>query len=161
MPNTIVTAFNLLTIYVDIIERACIRDVSEDIVVLPWGFARGDTLKGSIYTVAPTGIATPPFYQLEPTSYQLALTDGWSTKFVTATGWESQGGTTNPHFTFNLAVSGTALDAVLHGLTGPYNAFLEIEIAGIASSEGSSYPQNQYIIREAALIYPTALNPAP
>lgn len=161
MAGIIVATQNLMQVYVDISLRRTLNSLSTESSHDTWYFSRGDTLKGTIYTVSPTGVQNPLWNQFNVASYQLALTDGLRVQYCTATGWEAWGGTTNPHQTFDLAVSGPAIDAALgHTLTS-ISATLEIEVVGIQQSEGSSYPQSSYIVHDFAMILATALNPVP
>lgn len=161
MPNIIVNAANLLQIAVDGSQRQCIRDLGSEQSADTFIFTRGDTLKGSLYMVYPTGVPNPLWYQFNASSYELVLSDGISIVYCTATGWEALGGSTNPHQAFNLEVMSSALDNALRLAGDSLFAFLEIHVSGINAAEGSAFPQDQYIVRADAVIQKTALNPVP
>jgi hypothetical protein len=157
---TSVITLNLLQLYIDVSQRRTLNDPSSSQPHSAYVFSRGDTLKGSLYAFYPTGQSNPMWYLLNVPTFELALTDGASKVYATATGWESLGGGTTPHQSFDLDVTGTALDAALTATTNQsINAFLEIHLVGMPVSEGSSYPQDAYMIRDQAVIYKTALNP--
>lgn len=161
MGTLIVLSGNLLPITLDMAARRTILSVA---ATTPrtgvFTFTRGDTLKGTIRTVTPTGSTQPLYYTVNVPTYQIAVTNGANLVYALASGWEELGGSTDPHQTFNLDVSGVDLDAALHQTTGlSIPAFLEIQLSGFPASEGAAFPQDQYIIRETAIIYKTALNP--
>jgi hypothetical protein len=123
-------------------------------------FTRGDTLKGTIRTVTPTGTNQTPYFNVLIPTYRIGLTNGVNVVYAEASGWEALGGSTNPHQTFDLDVSGVDLDFALTQTNGAsIAAFLEIQLSGFPASEGSAFPQDQYIIRETAIIYKSGLNP--
>lgn len=159
----IVTSGNLLSLILDIDARRTIASVaatSPRVGVLT--FSRGDTLKGTIRTVKPTGSTSPLYWTVNIPTYEIGLTNGDNLVYGMASGWEELGDPDDPHQTFNLDVLGAGLDAALHQTTGQsITAVLEIHISGFAVGEGSAFSQDQYIIREPAVIYKTGLNPLP
>lgn len=163
MAQAAITSGNLLSLILDMIGRRTITSVaSTQARIGTLTFSRGDTLKGTIRTVQPSGSPNPLYYNVTVPTYDIGLTDGAGIVYAMATGWEALGGATNPHQTFDLDVSGTALDTALRATSGvSIPAVLEIHLSGFPVGEGSTFPQDQYIIRETAIIFKTALNPLP
>ena len=96
-------------------------------------FSRGDTLKGTIRTVKPTGSSTPLYWTVDIPSYEIGLTNGSNLVYAMASGWEELGGSTDPHQTFDLDVAGPDLDFALQQTPGiSIPAVLEIHVSGFA-----------------------------
>ncbi len=162
-PPFIVSSGNLLSLVLDMNARRTIASTASTTPRIgTLVFTRGDTLKGTIRTVQPTGSPSPLYWGVNIPTYEIGVTDGANIVYALAAGWEALGGSSDPHQTFNLDISGAGLDAALHQTTGlSIAAVLEIHLSGFPVGEGSAFAQDQYIIREPAIIYKTALNPIP
>jgi hypothetical protein len=158
-----ITKGQLLTLVLDMTARRTVNSIlSTTPRIGTLVFTRGDTLKGTITTVQQSGSLNPVYWIVNIPTYNIALTNGADFVYATAAGWEALGGVADPRQVFDLDVSGAPLDAALHQTSGSsISAFLEIQIASFPVGEGSAYPQDQYIIREPATIFKTALNPLP